>query len=139
MRYAEFIIYVADQQASRLFYHAVLGCAPRLDVPGMTEFDLNAGAVLGLMPAAGIKRLLGTAIPDPQSAHGIPRCELYLPADDPQAMLDRVVAAGGRVLSPPALRNWGEIVAYAADPDGHVLAFSTPPPPETTPRTQTNA
>ena len=31
----------------------------RLDVPGMTEYELARGAVLGLMPEAGIRRLLG--------------------------------------------------------------------------------
>lgn len=126
MQYAEFILYVADQARSRDFYRAVLGREPRLDVPGMTEFELSAGAVLGLMPASGIKRLLGDAIDDPLQAGQLPRCELYLPASDPQAMVELVGAAGGRVISPAADRNWGDRVAYAADPDGHILAFACP-------------
>ena len=126
LRYCEFILYVADQAASREFYRAVLGLEPRLDVPGMTEFELTSSAVLGLMPIAGIRRLLGDAILDPQLAGSIPRCELYLPADDPQAMLERVVAAGGKLLSPAQPRNWGDVVAYGADLDGHVLAFAKP-------------
>jgi catechol 2,3-dioxygenase-like lactoylglutathione lyase family enzyme len=124
MRYAEFILYVADQAASRDFYRTVLGLEPRLDVAGMTEFQLNAGAVLGLMPAAGITRLLGAAIEDPALAGSIPRCELYLPADDPAASAACAVAAGGRLLSAAAPRNWGDVVAYVADPDGHVIAFA---------------
>lgn len=124
MHCVEFILYVADQARSRDFYQAVLGLEPRLDVPGMTEFELNAGAVLGLMPAAGIRRLLGDTIADPLQAGQIPRCELYLPAGDPQAMVEAVAKAGGRLVSPAALRNWGELVAYATDPDGHLLAFA---------------
>jgi hypothetical protein len=59
------IIYVVDQKISRDFYATTLGVEPYLDVPGMTEFDFAAGK-LGIMPQAGIKRLLGDALPDPQ-------------------------------------------------------------------------
>jgi hypothetical protein len=127
VEYALFILYVADQQRSRDFYARLLDREPKLDVPGMTEFELAPGAILGLMPSAGIRRLLGTAITDPQLAADVPRCELYLPAADPAAWLARLVSLGGRELSPAALRNWGEVVAYGADPDGHVLAFGAAP------------
>ena len=40
-----FILYVADQTRSTQFYAAALGIAPRLNVPGMTEFTLPNGAV----------------------------------------------------------------------------------------------
>ncbi|MCB0009465.1 MAG: VOC family protein, partial [Anaerolineales bacterium] len=65
MKATHLILYTADQAASAAFYAKVLGLAPRLDVPGMTEFALPGGAVLGLMPIAGIRRLLGAALPDP--------------------------------------------------------------------------
>lgn len=118
------ILYVADQARSTAFYSAVLESTPRLFVPGMTEFDLPGGAVLGLMPTAGIKRLLGDALPDPSAGAGIPRAELYLVADDPEDCLDRAVAAGARQLSPVLPRDWGHDAGYALDPDGHVLAFA---------------
>ncbi|MBS0212546.1 MAG: VOC family protein [Proteobacteria bacterium] len=117
-----FILYVADQQRSADFYAAVLQRAPRLHVPGMSEFDLPGGGVLGLMPEAGIRRLLGAALPDPARAQGIPRAELYLLGDEPAAMHARALAAGARELGAPAARDWGHVVAYALDPDGHVLA-----------------
>jgi predicted alpha/beta superfamily hydrolase len=40
MSAAHFILYVAEPQRSRDFYAAVLAQAPRLEVPGMTEFVL---------------------------------------------------------------------------------------------------
>lgn len=116
------ILYVADQRRSAAFWTAVLARAPRLDVPGMTEFDLPGGAVLGLMPEAGIRRLLGARLPDPSAARGVPRAELYLLVDDPQALHARALAAGAVELDPLRPRNWGQRVAYALDPDGHVLA-----------------
>ncbi len=98
--------------------------APRLDVTGMTEFELLDGAVLGLMPEAGIKRLLGDALPDPASATGVPRAELYLLVDDPQAWHDRALSAGATELSAPSARDWGHVAGYLLDPDGHVIAFA---------------
>lgn len=120
----EFILYVADQSRAAEFYRAVLAIEPRLDVPGMTEFELGPACVLGLMPEAGIRRLLGEALPDPAAGNGVPRAELYLAVDDPGAYHARAIAAGARELSPLEPRGWGDDVAYALDPDGHVLAFA---------------
>ena len=119
-----FVLYVADQRRSVAFFAAVLGREPRLDVPGMTEFDLPGGGALGLMPEAGIKRLLGAALPDPARANGVPRAELYLRVENPEAFHTRALRAGARELSPLLPRDWGEEVAYSLDPDGHVLAFA---------------
>ena len=123
MAKAHFILYVRDQRASAEFYRRALGCAPRLDVPGMTEFDLD-GAILGLMPEAGIVRLLGASLPDPALAHGVPRAELYLVVNDPSARHAAALTAGARELAPLAVRDWGHEAAYCLDPDGHVLAFA---------------
>lgn len=121
---AEIILYVADQKRARDFYARVLAAEPTLDVPGMTEFALGEGCVLGLMPEAGIRRLLGDALPDPAAANGTPRAELYLAVDDPAAYHARALAAGARELSPLRPRDWGDDVAYALDPDGHVVAVA---------------
>lgn len=124
MNRVHFILYVDDQERSRRFYEAVLGDEPILNVPGMTEFALPGGAVLGLMPIEGIRRLLGDTIPDPRTASEVPRCELYLTVGDPETLHRRAIGAGGRELSPLLPRNWGDDAAYSLDPDGHVLAFS---------------
>jgi uncharacterized protein len=100
MNSVHFILYVFDQERSARFYEAVLGLRPRLDVPGMTEFELRNGTILGLMPEAGIKRLLGEAISDPRKAAGIPRAELYLVVDDPADFHQRALECGARELSP---------------------------------------
>ncbi len=125
---ALFVLYVFDQGQSREFYSKVLEREPRLDVPGMTEFDLSDGCALGLMPEAGIERLLGSALPPPRTARGIPRAELYLTVADPGAAHSRALAAGARELSPLEPRPWGHWAAYSLDPDGHVLAFAAPIP-----------
>lgn len=121
---SHFILYVEDQERSTAFYASVLALSPRLHVPGMTEFDLPGGSVLGLMPEHGIRRLLGTALPDPAHAHGVPRAELYLFVEDADAWHTRALAAGAVELSPMQPRDWGASVAYSLDLDGHVLAFA---------------
>jgi hypothetical protein len=126
-RLAQFILYVADQGAATIFWNRVLQRSPSLEEPGMTEFTLTEGAVLGLMPEAGISALLGEALPDPSGARGIPRSELYLVVDDPGGHHMRALAAGARELSPLARRAWGDEAAYSLDPDGHVLAFASRP------------
>ena len=121
---AHLILYVEDQERSTSFYAELLGCAPLLHVPGMTEFRLDSGAVLGLMPAAGIVRLLGDAIRDPREAAGIPRAELYLITPDATRLHSRALGLGARELSPIQPRDWGHRVGYVADLDGHVLGFA---------------
>lgn len=112
------ILYVADQQRSRDFYSQVLQQEPRLDVPGMTEFQIGPETVLGLMPETGVQRLLGL-----QPVSGS-RCELYWWVPDLEPVLERALAGGGTLLSPPMLRDWGARVAYLLDPDQHVLALA---------------
>lgn len=117
------ILYVLDQSASTRFYRDTLGSEPTLDVPGMTEFTLNDHCVLGLMPLAGITRLLGAATIQPDLA-APPRSELYLSMDDAHAVFERAVRAGARVVSPMEPRDWGDVAGYVLDPDGHVVAFA---------------
>jgi uncharacterized protein len=121
---SHFILYVADQRRSTAFYSSVLALEPRLDVPGMTEYALPGGGVLGLMPESAIHRLLGDALPDGAPARGVPRAELYLVLDGPEAFHQRALAAGATELSPMLPRSWGHVAAYSQDPDGHVLAFA---------------
>lgn len=123
---AHLVLYVADQRRSAEFWQSVLEQRPSLDEPGMTEFALNDGAVLGLMPARSIAALLPT-LPDPGADAGVPRCELYLHVGDPGAHHARALAAGATELSPLARRDWGDDVAYSLEPDGHVVAFAATP------------
>ncbi len=119
-----FILYVHDQPRSAEFYARVLDCQPSLNVPGMTEFTLSESCVLGLIPEAGIKRLLGDRLPDPARAGGIPRSEIYLRVENASAFHRRALEAGATELSELAVRDWGDPVSYCLDLDGHVLAFA---------------
>ncbi|MFH0866946.1 MAG: VOC family protein [Bacteroidota bacterium] len=118
------ILYVADQQRSSNLYKAVLGKEPILDVPGMTEFELNEKTILGLMPEAGIQKILGDKTPLASTGNGIPRCEFYIAVPDVSKAFDNLISNGGKSISPPEMREWGHFAAYGADPDGHIIAFA---------------
>lgn len=118
-----FILYVHDQKAATDFYIAVLGIDPQLDVPGMTEFELNDGSVLGLMPATSASRLLGRNI-DVSGLAENPCAEIYLIVDEPSAFHARALQNGGTEISSLKERDWGHETAYSIDISGHVLAFA---------------
>ena len=117
---AHFILYVAHQAKATEFYSVVLAMAPTLDVPGMTEFALSPDAVLGLMPIAGVERLLEISVPSAAE----PRAELYLIVDSPELFHTRAIASGACELSSLSERDWGHRAAYSIDRDGNVLAFA---------------
>lgn len=121
---AHFILFVRDQKSSTEFYTKVLQMAPTLDVPGMTEFQINENCLLGLMPEAGIKNLLGPKLPDPAAGNGALRAEIYLLLQDASEYYERALAFGAVDLSAVAARGWGDTVGYCMDADGHVLAFA---------------
>jgi len=119
------ILHVPDQEEARRFWEQVLQKAPCLHVPGMSEFDLPGGLLLGLMPEAGMRRLLPT-LSRAFAESGMVRAELYLMVEDPQSMLERALGAGATLLDEVRPRSWGDEAGYALDAWGHVLAFATP-------------
>jgi lactoylglutathione lyase len=120
------ILFVRDQQKSRLFYENILRQKPVLDVPGMTAFELSPGHRLGLMPATDIRQILDNKIPDPADAGMIPRCEIYLLVEDVGKEFENAMTCGASLISKAKVRSWGDIACYFADPDGHLIAFAQP-------------
>lgn len=119
-----FVILVSDQKKAVAFYRHLLKLNPSRDEPGMTQFVLDDGSTLGLMPEKSAARIWGENLPHPASGRGIPRCELYLWVDNPKLYLNRALSAGAKLLSPLEPRDWGDEAAYVADPDGHVIALA---------------
>ncbi len=125
MNTIEFILYVSNQEKSTAFYQTILGIKPSLNVPGMTEFQLNPYCKLGLMPNDGIAKIITPNLPHPTTGNGIPRCELYLPENDLENKLFICKKAGAKLISSIEPRNWGDTVFYISDFDGHVIAFAS--------------
>ncbi|MEE8437642.1 MAG: VOC family protein [Candidatus Neomarinimicrobiota bacterium] len=119
-----FILFVSDQEKSTRFYETVLAEKAVINVPGMTEFKLNDKCRLGLMPAHGIKKLLGDKLPDIAAAQAGPRVELYLLVENPEKYNARALKSGAKEISKLKVRDWGHKAAYCLDPDGHLLVFA---------------
>lgn len=124
MKEIEFILYVADQEKSKLFYEQLLKIKPSLHVQGMTEFELANSVKLGLMPENGIAKILADKMAHPNKGNGIPRCELYLRIEDVSSYIKRGLKLGGILVDDIKNRDWGDRVGYISDLDGHIIAFA---------------
>jgi hypothetical protein len=124
MNEIEFILYVSNQEKSRVFYERLLNIKPFLNVPGMTEFKLLENVKLGLMPENGIAKIISEKLPHPKNGNGIPRCEIYLKVKSPIEYLKRGIELGGKEISKFKNRDWGDKVGYISDLDGNIIAFA---------------
>ena len=124
MNEIEFILYVSNQEKSRVFYERLLNIKPSLNVPGMTEFKLIENVKLGLMPENGIAKIISEKLPHPKNGNGIPRCEIYLKVKSPIEYLKRGIELGGKEISEFQNRDWGDKVGYISDLDGNIIAFA---------------
>lgn len=127
MRHALTIFAVDDLAAMRAFYEAGCGWTVTVEVPVYVEFALPAGMRFGLYQRQGYALQVGG--PPQAREPGVPgRAELYLlvEAAEFSAAQERLQRAGARLLSPAKPRDWGDEVAYFADPEDNVLAVARP-------------
>ncbi|WP_457618883.1 VOC family protein [Lutibacter sp.] len=124
MNEIEFILYVRNQEKSRVFYERLLNLKPSLNVPGMTEFELLENVKLGLMPENGIAKIISKKLPHQKNGNGIPRCEIYLKVNNPIEYIKRRIELGGKEISEFQDRDWGDKVGYISDLDGNIIAFA---------------
>jgi predicted GIY-YIG superfamily endonuclease/catechol 2,3-dioxygenase-like lactoylglutathione lyase family enzyme len=117
------ILAVSDLARSRRFYEEAFGWPIRVVVPVYVEFGLPGGNGLGLYAREGFARNTGLP-PAIVPAGAITGTELYLHCPDPRTLSTKLEAAGARVLSALAPRDWGDEAVYFADPDGNVIVVA---------------
>ena len=117
------ILAVADLPRAVAFYRDAFGWEQMVDAAVYVEFRLPGGMALGLYERNGFGRNTGQ-VPAAVPPGALAGTELYLRTDDLAGAAARLEAAGARLLSPAAPRDWGDTVAYYADPDGNVLAIA---------------
>ncbi|MFO0582971.1 MAG: VOC family protein [Anaeromyxobacter sp.] len=120
------ILAVESLPRALAFYRAAFGWEQVVDVPVYAEFRLPGGLRLGLYDRRAFAANTGR-VPAATLAGELAPTELYLYPEDLPATLARLEAAGARTLAPLAPRDWGDEVAYLADPDGNVLALARAP------------
>lgn len=120
------VLAVEDLERAVAFYGAAFGWASAVQTPVYHEFSLPRGMRLGLYRRDGFAR--NTGLPPTIPALGSTTAtELYFGVNDLESPTEQLLAAGARLLSPPALRPWGEECAYFSDPDGNVLVLAAAP------------
>lgn len=124
-RHALTILAVRDLAAAVRFYKGAFAWEQMVEVPVYVEFALPGGMRLGVYQRESFAKNTGH-LPAATPTDVITPTELYFYVDEPEAAVARALAAGARLLSPLALRDWGDEAAYLADPDGNVLVLARP-------------
>lgn len=117
------ILAVEDRTLSLTFYREAFGWTLEIDAPAYAQLALPGGMHLGIYDRRGFGKNIGQ---QPRPTGGVTCTELYLQVDDIERAGDRVLRAGGRLLDSCRARDWGDAVAYFADPDGNILALARP-------------
>jgi catechol 2,3-dioxygenase-like lactoylglutathione lyase family enzyme len=107
---------IADLERSKRFYVDGFGWSPAFDNGEIAFYQMN-GFVLGTWLIAKLEEDMqrrGLATPGAFSlAHNVAS------ADEVSRLIDRLAAAGGRVLRPGEAPPHGGFRGYVADPDDH--------------------
>ena len=115
---------VADLARSRRFHGEGFGWTPVFETPEIVVYQMN-GMVLGLWPTSDLEADMqrpGLVRPGAFAlAHNVAAKE------DVQPVLDRLAAAGGRILRPADEPPHGGFRGYAADPDDHAWEIAWTP------------
>jgi len=115
---------VRDMERGAQFYEA-LGWQ-RVDTPdGVIAFDL-LGQTLALFPLEKLAEDIGIPVED--MGHGAMTLAHNLrSAEDVDALLEKAVDAGAKLLKPGQKVFWGGYHGYFADPDGHIWEIAHNP------------
>lgn len=118
------ILYVADVPASVRFYQQAFGLGLKFMDESQSFAELDTGSTSLAFCARSLLTQMGKSPAAPQ-VHA-PCFEIALVTDDVAAAMDRAVAAGATALQAPQRMDWGQTVAYVADPEGFTVELCTP-------------
>ena len=119
------ILAVPELAPAVRFYRDAFGWPQVVDAPSYAEFSHPGGQRLGLYQRDGFALNVGRA-PHRLPEGALAPTELYFYAEDLEAAIGRLAAAGAKPLSPLAPRAWGDEAAYFEDPCGNVLVLARP-------------
>ena len=116
------ILAVEDRARALRFYRDVFEWPLAVDAPTYAELTLPAGMRLGIYDRRGFGKNFGRELGP--AAGELTGTELYVYVADLAETSERIVRAGGRLLDARRERDWGDAVAYFADPDGNIVALA---------------
>ena len=116
---------VTDVERMVGFYEAAFGWTRRADFPIYVELALPDERGVAFYERNAFATNVGQP-PRPVGEGELSGAELYLRCGDLDAAIARLQGLGARELAPKVLKDWGEHVAYFADPEGNVIALAAP-------------
>lgn len=121
------ILYVKDVSRSVAFYEDAFGLDRRFVHEAGMYAEMDTGSTTLSFAAYGLAK---SNLPCGFQENGLSKppagFEIGFITDDVQAAYDRAVAAGATPVCPPALKPWGQTVAFVRDKDGIVVELCTP-------------
>jgi lactoylglutathione lyase len=124
MKLAYTTLFVPDVEAALAFYEAAFGLRRRFVHESGKYAELETGATALAFAAHQLAETV-VAIPyRPTTPAGAPPgFELGFETDDVAAAFARAIGAGASAVSAPALKPWGQTVAYVRDAEGVRVAI----------------
>jgi len=117
------ILFVADVQRSRVFYHDVLGLDVEFEDDESVGFKIEGLAFIVLQVDRARVQLQGEPTATPGAGA---TAFLTTFTDDVDALHANLVERGVPFFQRPADQPWGMRTAYFKDPDGHVWEIAQP-------------
>jgi lactoylglutathione lyase len=117
------ILFVADLEQTKAFYHDVLGLGVEFEDDDSVGFKLDGLAFIALQVDRARDQLQGEPTATP---HAGATAFLTTFSDDVDALHASLADRGISFFQPPTDQPWGMRTAYFKDPDGHVWEIAQP-------------
>lgn len=117
------ILYVSDLEKTKHFYGELLGLRQRNEFGTYIEYE-TGNTILSMNTRESGREI--TKLPIPDDLSNQQTFELGFVTEDVTGTVEKLRQAGVPILLEPTEKPWGQVVAYAADPDGHYIEICTP-------------
>ncbi len=124
MKFRYTILYVENVAESLSFFESAFGFKTKMLHEGGDYGELDTGTTILALSSHELMNRLGKnpATPNPAS----PVFELAIETDDVSAGIAQALKAGAKLVSEPAHMDWGQTIAYVAEPNGFLIEICTP-------------
>jgi catechol 2,3-dioxygenase-like lactoylglutathione lyase family enzyme len=116
---------VRDLRAALRFYRDGLHLPVGAQYPDAVFFRLG-GVTLGIYPRALLAKDANVP-PEGSGFEAITLAHNVRSRDEVHRVLEEAAAAGGTIVQPPRVADWGGYSGYFADPDGHLWEAACSP------------
>lgn len=117
------IIYVADPRETVDFYTRAFGLEPGFVHPAGDYAEMVTGETKLAFSAISLMQSLGKAVAEGPVER--PSFEIAFEVEDVAVAVERAVEAGAVLISPPAVMDWGQTIAYVRAPEGTLVEICT--------------